>query len=88
MSAYDVYSYGVVASSTLHFIRRAFPDTEGYAETDNVNYMTGGVATKSSIVLCCLGCRVKLNGNWLSASGAGKRTKSSPDGYNFAREDS
>ena len=83
MSAFDVYSYGVVASSTLYSIQGAFPDPEGYAEIDNVHYITGGEATNSSIVLSCLGSRVKLDGNWLGASDAGRRTKTLLDGYNI-----
>lgn len=75
MSAHDVYSYGVVSSSTLYSVRGAFPKSEGYAEIDDVRYMTGGEATNSSVVLSCLGVRVKLDGNWLGADENGKRTK-------------
>ena len=83
MSSYDVYAYGVVASSTLYSVRGAFPGPEGYAEIDDVRYMTGGEATNSSIVLSGLGVRVKLDGNWLGATDAGRRTKSLLDGYNI-----
>ena len=75
MKAHDVYSYGVVSSSTLYGIRGAFPEPEGYAEIDDVRHMTGGEATNSSIVLSRLGVRVKLDGNWLGADDGGKRTK-------------
>jgi sugar/nucleoside kinase (ribokinase family) len=75
MKAHDVYSYGVVSSSTLYGIRGAFPGPEGYAEIDDVRYMTGGEATNSSIVLSRLGARVKLDGNHLGADEGGKRTK-------------
>ena len=75
MKPYDVYSYGVVSSSTLYGIRGAFPAPEGYAEIDDVRHMTGGEAANSSIVLSRLGARVKLDGNWLGADESGKRTK-------------
>lgn len=75
MKAHDVYAYGVVSSSTLYGLRGAFPEPEGYAEIDDVRYMTGGEATNSSIVLSRLGARVKLDGNWLGADDGGKRTK-------------
>lgn len=75
MKSYDVYSYGVVSSSTLYSIRGAFPASEGYAEINDVRHMTGGEATNSSIVLSRLGARVKLDGNWLGADDCGRRTK-------------
>ena len=81
MNTSDVYSYGVVSSSTLYSIKGAFPATQGYAEMDDVQFMTGGEATNSSIVLSRLGVSVKLDGNWLGADDAGKRTKALLDHY-------
>lgn len=75
MNNSDVYAYGVVASSTLHSIRSAFPSTEGYAEIEDTRTMTGGEAANSSIVLSRLGARVMLDGNWLGAHDEGRRTK-------------
>ena len=75
MSTYDVYSYGVVSSSTLYSTKGVFPDAEGYAEIDGIQYMVGGEAANSSIVLSRLGARVKLDGNWIGADAGGKRTK-------------
>ena len=75
MNSYDVYSYGVISSSTLYGIRGAFPAPEGYAEIDDVRHMTGGEAANSSIVLSRLGAQVKLDGNWLGADESGRRTK-------------
>ena len=60
MSAHDVYSFGMVSSSTLYRISGAFPAAEGYAEIDAKSYMTGGEATNSSIVLSRLGARVRV----------------------------
>lgn len=75
MKSHDVYSYGVISSSTLYSIRGAFPAPEGYAEIDDVRHMTGGEAANSSIVLSRLGAQVKLDGNWLGADESGRRTK-------------
>ena len=71
MSAHDVYSYGVVSSSTLYGLRGAFPEPEGYAEINDVRYMTGGEAANSSVVLSRLGVRVKLDGNCLGTDDGG-----------------
>lgn len=81
MNSHDVYSFGVISSSTLYGIQGEFPGPEGYAEIDDVRHMTGGEATNSSIVLARLGVRVKLDGNWLGASDKGKRTKALLAGY-------
>ncbi len=81
MTAYDVYSYGVVSSSTLYNIRGTFPEAEGYAEIEDVQHMTGGEAANSSIVLSRLGARVKLDGNWLGDDEGGRRTKAMLSDY-------
>ena len=75
MKSYDVFSFGVVSSSTLYKIRGAFPAPEGYAEIDDVRHMTGGEAANSSVVLARLGAQVKLDGSWLGADESGRRTK-------------
>ena len=75
MTIHDVYSYGVVSSSTLYGIQGGFPEPEGYAEIDIVRHMTGGEAANSSIVLSRLGASVKLDGNWLGDDESGRRTK-------------
>ena len=75
MKHHDVYSYGVISSSTLYSLRGPFPSPQGYAEIDDFRYMTGGEAANSSVVLARLGVRVKLDGNWLGADENGKRTK-------------
>ena len=79
--SFDVYSYGVVSSSTLYGIRDAFPLAEGYAEIDDIQYMVGGEAANSSIVLSRLGVQVKLDGNWLGDDESGQRTKRLLSGY-------
>lgn len=75
MKPHDIYSFGVVSSSTLYGIQGQFPGVEGYAEIKDVRHMTGGEATNSSIVLARLGMHVKLDGNWLGADDNGTRTK-------------
>ncbi len=75
MTLHEVFSYGMVSSSTLYGVQGSFPRAEGYAEIDDVHYVTGGEAANSSIVLSRLGVRVKLDGNWLGDDDGGKRTK-------------
>ncbi len=75
MKSHDVYAYGVVSGSTLYSIRGPFPGPEGYAEVEDVRFMTGGEAANSSVVLARLGVSVKLDGNWLGADESGQRTK-------------
>jgi len=75
MKQHDVYSYGMVSSSTLYGLRGAFPAPESYAEIEYVRHMTGGEAANSSVVLSRLGAHVKLDGNWLGADDAGRRTR-------------
>jgi sugar/nucleoside kinase (ribokinase family) len=81
MKIHDVYSFGVVSSSTLYSVHGAFPAAEGYAEIDNVQFMTGGEAANSSIVLSRLGVGVKLDGSWLGADDEGSRTKALLEDY-------
>lgn len=75
MSCHDVYSYGVISSSSFYRIRDAFPAPEGYAEIVDARHMVGGEAANSSIVLSRLGVGVRLDGSWLGADENGRRTK-------------
>jgi sulfofructose kinase len=61
-----VYSYGVVASSTLFLLKDRFPTRSGYAEILKKYQNIGGEAANSSIVLSRLGSKVKLDGNWIN----------------------
>jgi sugar/nucleoside kinase (ribokinase family) len=70
---FDVYAYGVIASSTLHLLQHPFPPPDGYAEVTQSLAMTGGEALNSSIVLSRLGLRVRLDGNWIGDTPEGER---------------
>ncbi len=72
MKDFDVYSYGVIASSTLHLLRQSFPDPDGYAEIAQSYSSTGGEALNSSIVLSRLGLKVFLDGNWIGDTTEGR----------------
>lgn len=72
-SGVDVYSFGMIASSTLHLLSQPFPPAEGYAEIQDTLEMTGGEALNSSLVLRRLGLSVRLDGNWLGDNAGGKR---------------
>lgn len=65
MKDYDVYAYGVIASSELHLLSMPFPPPDGYAEITQTHFMTGGEALNSAIVLSRLGLSVQLDGNWI-----------------------
>ena len=66
MIAYDVYSFGVIASSVLYLLEKQFPARSGYAEIIKKYKNVGGEAANSSIVLSRLGVNVKLDGNWIN----------------------
>ena len=73
MKEFDVYAYGVIASSELHLLNMAFPSPDAYAEIAETHYMTGGEALNSAIVLSRLGVSVQLDGNWVGDTPAGQR---------------
>lgn len=73
MKAFDVYAYGVIASSDLHLLSMPFPSPDAYAEIAESHFMTGGEALNSAIVLSRLGVSVQLDGNWIGDSPAGER---------------
>jgi sugar/nucleoside kinase (ribokinase family) len=66
METYDVFSYGVVASSTLFLLKDRYPARSGYAELGQRYQNIGGEAANSTIVLSRLGLKVKLDGNWVN----------------------
>lgn len=66
MKNHDVYSYGVISSSTLYLLKDNFPARSGYAEILKKYRNIGGEAANTSIVLSRLGLKVKLDGNWIN----------------------
>ena len=75
MKRIDVYSYGVVSSSTLYSLNYGFPQPQGYSEIKEVYSILGGEAANSSLVLSRLGVKVKLDGSWLSRNTDGKNVQ-------------
>lgn len=73
MKIFDVYAYGVIASSELHLLSTPFPSPDAYAEIAETHYMTGGEALNSAIVLSRLGLSVQLDGNWIGDTPSGER---------------
>ena len=73
MKDFDVYAYGVIASSELHLLSMPFPPPDGYAEIAETQFMTGGEALNSALVLSRLGVSVQLDGNWIGDTPAGER---------------
>jgi sugar/nucleoside kinase (ribokinase family) len=66
MKKQDVYSFGVIASSSLYLLDGNYPARSGYAEILNKYRNIGGEAANTSIVLARLGLDVKLDGNWIN----------------------
>jgi sugar/nucleoside kinase (ribokinase family) len=66
MKNHDVYSFGVIASSSLYLLDGNYPSRSGYAEILNKYRNIGGEAANTSIVLARLGLNVKLDGNWIN----------------------
>jgi sugar/nucleoside kinase (ribokinase family) len=81
MKDFDVYAYGVIASSELHLLSKPFPPPDGYAEIAESHFMTGGEALNSAIVLSRLGLSVQLDGNWIGDTPAGERLLARIRGY-------
>ncbi len=83
MSPYDIYSYGVIAPSTLHLLSNPFPTADAYAEIAQTYTMTGGEACNSSIVLSRLGQRVFLDGSWIGDNAEGHNLLKTLQGYDI-----
>lgn len=81
MKEFDVYAYGVIASSELHLLSMSFPAPDGYAEIAQTHFMTGGEALNSAIVLSRLGLSVQLDGNWIGDTATGERLLSTIHRY-------
>jgi sugar/nucleoside kinase (ribokinase family) len=69
---FDVYSYGMIAPSTLHVLSMPFPSPDGYSEVGHSLRMTGGEAGNSSIVLSRLDISCKLDGTWIGDNADGQ----------------
>ncbi len=67
---HDVYSYGVIAPSTLIELAGDYPPPSGYAEVAGVRPSIGGEAASSAYVLARLGVKSKLAGNRLGQGAA------------------
>ncbi|MCX7708411.1 MAG: carbohydrate kinase family protein [Clostridia bacterium] len=80
---FDIYSFGMISSSTLHILADNFPGADCYSEIKDTYKMVGGEAANSSIVLSKLGLKVKLDGNWLGKNDEGIFTKQILDRFNI-----
>lgn len=69
MNTFDVYSFGVIASSTLYLLKDQYPTKSTYTEIEHKYENIGGEAANSSLVLSRLGVTVKLDGNWINPDG-------------------
>lgn len=78
---FDVYSYGMISTSTLYRLSGKYPKPDEYAELADSHAMIGGEAANSSIVLGKLGVKVRLDGNWLGKDNQGERTLDILNGF-------
>ena len=83
MKEFDVYSYGVISSSTLNLLRLPFPSADAYSELGETYAMTGGEALNSSIVLSRFGLSILLDGNWIGDTPEGKQLLERIQTYNI-----
>ena len=63
---FDVFAYGVIASSTIYLLKGNYPARSGYTEFTKKFKNIGGEAANSSLVLARLGLKVMLDGNWIN----------------------
>lgn len=80
---YDVYSYGIISTSTLLLLEGNFPEPDLYAGINDIFKMIGGEASNSSIVLSKLGLDVKLDGNWIGNNVEELETKRILENYHI-----
>jgi len=66
----NVYLYGMVTKTNGFLLRDDFPKADHYSEVKQRYTLPGGETGTAAIVLASLGCKVKLDGNYL-----GKYTK-------------
>lgn len=66
----DIYLYGMTVLSTIHKLRGAMPETDGYGEIEQSWLVPGGETMNAAIVLSQLGARTAIGGPWLGAESA------------------
>ncbi|MCL1819075.1 MAG: carbohydrate kinase family protein [Oscillospiraceae bacterium] len=70
MKNHEIYLYGMVTKTNGFLLRGDFPKADDYGEVKERYTLPGGETGTAAIVLASLGCKVKLDGNYL-----GKYTK-------------
>jgi ribokinase len=90
------YCYGMIVESNPIRLVGSYPEADGYGEIAASDFMPSGEACASAIVLSRLGCRVTLDGAWLSGPRSAevramigkqgvdtRRLRRSPEGQGF-----
>jgi len=65
MKNHEIYLYGMVTKTNGFLLRDAFPKADHYAEFEERYVLPGGETGTAAIVLASLGCKVKVDGNYL-----------------------
>lgn len=63
--SHDIYLYGMILQSTAFLLKDAYPAPDTYGEISKKITLTGGETGTCATVLASLGCRVKMDGNYL-----------------------
>jgi len=65
MANHDIYLYGMITYTTALLLRGGFPAANGYSEVKEKHFFTGGETGGAANVLAGIGCKVKMDGNYL-----------------------
>ncbi len=63
--SHDIYLYGMIIWTTGFLLSGDYPAADGYGEINELRTFTGGETGAAAAVLASLGCRVKVDGNFL-----------------------
>jgi sugar/nucleoside kinase (ribokinase family) len=63
--AHEIYLYGMVTRTNGFLLRGDFPKADDYSEVKQRYTLPGGETGTAAIILASLGCKVKVDGNFL-----------------------
>ncbi len=63
--SHDIYLYGMIIWSQGFLLNGDYPSADGYGEIKEMHTFAGGETGAAAAVLASLGCRVKIDGNFL-----------------------
>lgn len=63
--SHDIYLYGMIIQTLGFLLAGDYPPADSYAEIKELHTFPGGETGAAAVVLSSLGCRVKIDGNYL-----------------------